>query len=234
MREATNLKADGKHQRRPDWEKMNGLLPAIVQHALTGRVLMQAYMNAEALEKTLQDGRLCFFSRSKGRLWTKGETSGHFLYLQDWSVDCDGDSLLFQVIPAGPTCHLGVESCFDTPWARSSSGNFLLQLEVVIASKAAAKCGSEAGQAQETASYTQSLLQAGIRRIAQKVGEEGVETALAAVAENDQAVLNEMADLFYHCLVLLQARGLCLEQVLEVLAQRRAFGQGVREKPSGQ
>lgn len=193
----------------PNWQKMDQMIPAIVQHYLTGQILMQGYMNPESFEKTLADEKLCFFSRSRNTLWTKGETSGNYLELVHWSLDCDQDCLLFQAKPNGPTCHLGTPSCFDNQAA--SSGQFLQQLECII---------QERAQADSSESYTRRLMDAGLAKIAQKVGEEGVECALAAVVESDAHLVDEVSDLFYHALVMLHARNLTLEQVLDNLHQR--------------
>ena len=188
------------------WDKQGGLLPAIVQDAGNGRVLMLGYMNPEALAATTASGRVTFYSRSKQRLWTKGETSGHFLAVVDVSVDCDGDTLLVQAIPAGDTCHLQRPSCFpDAP------GNFLADLDALIATRDTDRPAD---------SYTTRLFEGGLRRIAQKVGEEGVETALAAVVQDDDALLGEAADLVYHLGVLLRARGLSVRDVVRVLETR--------------
>jgi phosphoribosyl-ATP pyrophosphohydrolase/phosphoribosyl-AMP cyclohydrolase len=189
-----------------DWSKGNGLVPAIVQDAGTLRVLMLGYMNAEALKATQEGGRVTFFSRSKQRLWTKGESSGHFLGLVGIRADCDGDALLVLARPHGPTCHLGRASCFpDAP------AEFLAELDAQVASR---------GNERPAGSYTTKLFESGVRRIAQKVGEEGVETALAAVAQDDASLLGESADLLYHLVVLLRARGLSLDDAVEVLRQR--------------
>lgn len=186
--------------------KQDGLLPAIVQHAESGQVLMLGYMNRAALEQTLATGKVTFFSRSRDCLWTKGETSGHVLDLIRIESDCDHDTLLVQALPHGPTCHLGRPSCFpDAP------ENFLATLDALVKARV-----SDA----PPDSYTVKLFAAGVRRIAQKVGEEGVETALAAVAQDDDALLGEAADLVYHLLVLLRARGLGLADAVAVLAQR--------------
>ncbi len=190
-----------------DWSKGDGLLPAVVQDARTLRVLMLGYMNAQALAATLDSGRVTFFSRSKGRLWTKGESSGHFLDLVSVDVDCDGDTLLLLAHPQGPTCHLQRESCFP-----SAPGSTLAELSALVDTRASEK---------PEGSYTTKLFEGGVRRIAQKVGEEGVETALAAVAEDDDALLGEAADLVFHLLVLLRARGLGLEDVEAKLRTRR-------------
>ncbi len=216
MKNATDNNHLGHPVRQPDWDKMNDRIPAVVQHAETGKVLMQAYVSRASWQRTLDSGRVCFYSRSRQRLWTKGESSGHYLRLQRWALDCDGDCLLLQVIPEGPTCHLGCESCFDDPHTGqdSGSGNFLFQLQAVIRQRA------EAPAEGEPASYTRQLLESGLPRMAQKVGEEGVETALAAVTGSEQELLGEAADLLYHLLVLLQARGLSVQQVLSVLEER--------------
>lgn len=189
------------------WDKQDGLLPAIVQDADSRRVLMLGYMSREALAKTLDSGQVTFFSRSKGRLWTKGESSGHVLALVSLEADCDRDTLLVQARPHGPTCHLGTTSCFP-----SAPGDVLGELQALIRTRHAER---------PPGSYTTKLFDAGVKRIAQKVGEEGLETALAAVAEEDAPLLGEAADLLYHLIVLLQARGLSLGDALAVLAQRR-------------
>lgn len=196
---------------RLDWSKGDGLLPAVVQHWLTGEVLMLGYMNAEALAATQASGRVTFFSRSKQRLWTKGESSGHVLALKSLRVDCDADTLLVQAQPHGPTCHLGTRTCFGDD-ARPPAG-FLGELDALIAQRHAER---------PAGSYTTQLFEGGIRRMAQKVGEEGVETALAAVAQDNEALLGEAADLVFHLLVTLRARGLGLADVANVLAQRHA------------
>ncbi len=196
-------------QAQPDWEKMNGLIPAIVQHALTGQVLMLGYMNKTAFERTLTEGKVCFYSRSRDTLWLKGETSGHFLHLRSWALDCDRDTLLVQAMPEGPTCHLGTPSCFGE--APAQAGGFLQQLEQVL---------DERLKQPPEQSYTRRLMEAGIQRIAQKVGEEGVESALAAVCETDESLRGELADLFYHVLVLLKARELTLADILSTLEER--------------
>lgn len=191
------------------WAKMDGLLPAIVQDALTGKALMQGYMDRAALEATLESGKVTFFSRSKQRLWMKGETSAHTLDLIEVSSDCDNDSLLVMANPNGPTCHLGTESCWDE--AAPAGYTFLADLERVLASRKTAEPES---------SYTASLYQKGIKRIAQKVGEEGVETALAATVADKEELKNEAADLIYHLLVLLQASDMSMGDVIQVLQAR--------------
>ncbi|WP_426664170.1 bifunctional phosphoribosyl-AMP cyclohydrolase/phosphoribosyl-ATP diphosphatase HisIE [Rhodanobacter aciditrophus] len=196
---------------RLDWAKGDGLLPAIVQHWLTGEVLMLGYMNEGALAETRRSGRVTFWSRSKQRLWTKGESSGHVLALKSIRVDCDADTLLVQAQPHGPTCHLGTPSCFGAD-ARPPLG-FLAELDALVAQRHAER---------PQGSYTTGLFEAGTRRIAQKVGEEGVESALAAVAQGDGELLGEVADLMFHLTVLLRARGLSLADAVAVLAERHA------------
>lgn len=188
------------------WDKQGGLLPAIVQDAVDGRVLMLGYMTREALARTLSDRRVTFYSRSRQRLWTKGESSGHFLEFESVESDCDGDALLVQARPLGPTCHLGRGSCFaDSP------ANFLGQLDALVEARE---------RLRPEGSYTSRLFDSGVKRIAQKVGEEGVETSLAAVAEDDDALLGEAADLIYHLVVLLRARGLSIGDAMRVLEAR--------------
>lgn len=189
------------------WEKQAGLLPAIVQDAATLRVLMLGYMDREALNVTLASGKVTFFSRSKGRLWTKGEASGHVLELVSIEADCDADTLLLQAHPHGPTCHLQRASCFP-----AAPADGLAELDALIGQRE---------RERPQGSYTTKLFESGVRRIAQKVGEEGVEAALAAVAQDEDALLGEAADLLYHLTVLLRARGLSLEDARRVLAARR-------------
>lgn len=191
-----------------DFAKQGGLLPAIVQDAQNRRVLMLGYMDRAAVEATLASGKVTFFSRSKNRLWTKGETSGDVLGLVSISSDCDADALLVQAIPHGPTCHLKRASCFP-----EAPGSVLADLEATIAQRERERPAD---------SYTTTLFDRGVRRIAQKIGEEGVETALALVAQDDAAVLEETADLLFHALVGLRARGLGLVDVERVLAARRS------------
>lgn len=194
-----------------DWAKGGGLLPTVVQRATTGEVLMLGYMNAEALAATRATGFVTFFSRSKQRLWRKGETSGHVLAVKAIHIDCDRDTLLVRAEPHGPTCHRGTSSCFDGD-ARPPLA-FIAELDALIAARAIEK---------PEGSYTTRLFEAGTRRIAQKVGEEGVETALAGVVQDDDALLGEAADLVYHLTVLLRARGLSLGAVADRLAERHA------------
>jgi phosphoribosyl-AMP cyclohydrolase / phosphoribosyl-ATP pyrophosphohydrolase len=197
-----------------DWDKGAGLLPAVVQHARTGRVLMLGYMNEAALRETLRQGRVVFYSRSRQALWTKGETSGHYLNLVDVSTDCDSDALLVIADPIGPTCHKGTESCFaDAALPDAQRLAFLALLENIIANRIAD---------QPEGSYTARLFAEGPGRIAQKVGEEGVETALAAVSRDDDGLVSECADLLFHVLLLLKSRDLSLDRVVEELRARHA------------
>jgi len=192
-----------------DFEKGGGLVPAIVQDADTLQVLMLGYMNAESVAKTNETGLVTFYSRSRETLWTKGETSGNTLALVDMTVDCDQDTILVKARPAGPTCHTGTVSCFGSEGP--DGVGFLSYLETLIEGRKTADPES---------SYTAQLLQGPLRRAAQKVGEEGVETALAAVAETDDKLVSEAADLFYHTLVLLAAKDVKLAAVIEELKGR--------------
>ena len=189
-----------------DWSKGDGLLPAVVQDAATLRVLMLGYMDRAAFDETLRRGEVTFFSRSRNRLWTKGESSGHVLELVSMQMDCDADTLLVLVTPRGPTCHLQRPSCFPEAPAGTLAG-----LDALIESRE---------RDRPEGSYTTRLFDGGIRRIAQKVGEEGVETALAALVQTDDELLGESADLLYHLIVLLRARGLSLADAERVLAAR--------------
>lgn len=191
-----------------DWVKTDGMMPAIVQHAVSGEVLMHGYMNQQALDKTLATGKVTFWSRTKQRLWTKGETSEHFLNVVSITPDCDNDTLLVLANPIGPTCHLGTSSCFSPA---AADWTFLYQLEQVLA---------ERKHAYPKSSYTASLYASGTKRIAQKVGEEGVEVALAATVNDRHELTNEASDLVYHLLVLLQDQDLNLSTVIENLRQR--------------
>ncbi|MGH8171407.1 MAG: bifunctional phosphoribosyl-AMP cyclohydrolase/phosphoribosyl-ATP diphosphatase HisIE [Steroidobacteraceae bacterium] len=195
-----------------DFDKTGGLLPAIVQHADSGAVLMLGYMNREALRETLARRRVVFYSRSRQCLWEKGETSGHTLRLTAVRTDCDRDTLLVTAIPAGPVCHLGSATCFGNA-APGATGPlaFLGGLEGVIAQRIADR---------PEGSYTARLFAEGPKRVAQKVGEEGLEVALAAVTETDDKLIAESADLLYHLLLLLKSRGLRLEQVVAELESR--------------
>ncbi|MEI7367977.1 bifunctional phosphoribosyl-AMP cyclohydrolase/phosphoribosyl-ATP diphosphatase HisIE [Pectobacterium sp. 1950-15] len=191
-----------------DWEKTDGMLPVVVQHAVSGEVLMLGYMNQDALQATEKSGKVTFFSRTKQRLWTKGESSGHFLNVVSITPDCDNDTLLILVNPIGPTCHLGTSSCFSPA---ASDWTFLYQLEQLLA---------ERKHADPDSSYTARLYASGTKRIAQKVGEEGLETALAATVHDREELTNEAADLMYHLLVLLQDQDLDLATIINRLKDR--------------
>ncbi len=192
-----------------DFNKMNGLIPAIIQDNNTGEVLMLGYMNEAAIEKTQQSNRVHFFSRSKDRLWMKGESSGNVLDLISMKVDCDGDALLVKVNPTGPTCHTGDETC----WGNRDFDDFSLlkRLESVIDNRASQP---------NARSYVSSLFEKGINKIAQKVGEEAVEVVIEAKDDQDDLFLNESADLLFHYLILLRAKNFELKDVLKVLASR--------------
>jgi phosphoribosyl-AMP cyclohydrolase / phosphoribosyl-ATP pyrophosphohydrolase len=190
-----------------NFEKSGGLIPCIVQDSLTEKVLMLGYMNAEALEKTIKEKRVTFFSRTKQRLWTKGETSGNFLHLVDIKVDCDEDALLLKVKPDGPTCHTGSDTCFS----ETNSTNSLQFLESII---------QERKSKPKEGSYTTQLFNAGINKVAQKVGEEAVELIIEAKDNNKELFLGEAADLMYHYLVLLAAKGHQFSDVVTVLKTR--------------
>jgi phosphoribosyl-ATP pyrophosphohydrolase/phosphoribosyl-AMP cyclohydrolase len=192
-----------------DWQKMNGLIPAIVQDKDSNQILMLGYMNQEALAKTIESNLVTFYSRSKASLWTKGETSGNYLTVCHIDHDCDKDAILIKATAQGPTCHLGNTSCF----AEQCDKNMIAYLEETIRLRK--------NQPIED-SYTSSLFNAGLMKIAQKVGEEGVEVALAGVVQDKDALCNELADLFFHMLVLTAARDLRFEDVLSVLSARAA------------
>jgi phosphoribosyl-AMP cyclohydrolase / phosphoribosyl-ATP pyrophosphohydrolase len=192
-----------------DFAKGSGLIPAIIQHSETNQILMLGYMNEEALNITNKTGLVTFFSRSRNKIWTKGETSGNFLQLITMIIDCDNDTLLIKVLPKGPVCHKGTVSCFDED--KFTNTSFLSKLEEIIKSRKSKD---------ESESYTAKLLNGPLRRIAQKVGEEGVETALASVTETDAKLISESADLLYHLLVLLQAKNLELSDVVNELNKR--------------
>ncbi|KPQ19721.1 MAG: bifunctional phosphoribosyl-ATP pyrophosphohydrolase / phosphoribosyl-AMP cyclohydrolase HisIE [Algoriphagus marincola HL-49] len=192
-----------------DFNKMNGLIPAIVQDAVSGKVLMQGYMNEEALEKTKESGMVTFFSRSKNRLWTKGETSGNFMELVSIAGDCDGDSILVKANPRGPVCHTGSDTCWDEE--NSSKTGFIDQLRAII---------KDRKNNPSDKSYTTSLFAKGINKVAQKVGEEAVEIVIEAKDDNKELFLGEAADLLFHYLVLLEAKGYELDEVMEVLIDR--------------
>lgn len=185
-----------------------GLIPAIIQDEKTRVVLMQGYMNREALDITQQSGKVCFFSRSRQRLWIKGEESGHYLFVKEILVDCDRDSLLIKVNPIGPTCHTGQDTCWNE---KNQEKDFLCYLENYLQKR-------QYDSSEE--SYTARLIQHGINKVAQKVGEEAVELIIEAKDNNCDLFLNEAADLLYHYLVLLIAKGFCLGDVLEILRRR--------------
>ncbi|WP_407480840.1 bifunctional phosphoribosyl-AMP cyclohydrolase/phosphoribosyl-ATP diphosphatase HisIE [Elizabethkingia meningoseptica] len=187
----------------------DGLVPVIIQNYLTEQVLMLGYMNAEAYQKTLQEGKVTFFSRSKNRLWTKGETSGNFLEVKETLLDCDQDTLLIKVKPNGPTCHTGSVSCFGN----QSKKGFVYELQQVISDRIDNNIEN---------SYTNQLYRRGINKVAQKVGEEAVEVVIEAKDNNDELFKNESADLLYHYLILLKAKGFSLEDIEAVLRERHS------------
>lgn len=202
-------KPDAFETEKLDWGKGDGLLPAVVQHWRSGAVLMLGYVSREAVAQTLQSGKVTFWSRSRQRLWTKGETSGNHLLLKALHADCDNDALLIAAEPLGPTCHLGTSSCFGDDSTPPLA--FLAELDALIGRRE---------RERPAGSYTTKLFESGVRRIAQKVGEEGVETALAAVAQDDPELLAEASDLLFHLLVLLRARGSTLSDLVSSLAAR--------------
>jgi phosphoribosyl-ATP pyrophosphohydrolase/phosphoribosyl-AMP cyclohydrolase len=211
---------------RLDWDKGGGLIPAIVQDAGNGAVLMLGYMNRDALTATLASRRVTFWSRSKQRLWTKGESSGNYLELRKLEIDCDGDTLLILAAPDGPACHIGTATCWG-PHAPQAAGQpfaFLAQLSDIIRQRI---------DEQPEGSYTSSLIASGTRRIAQKVGEEGLELALAAVAQSDEDIIGEAADLVFHATLLLEVKGLSLERVIDELRRRHAARVGGPGSGSG-
>ncbi|RCR67950.1 bifunctional phosphoribosyl-AMP cyclohydrolase/phosphoribosyl-ATP diphosphatase HisIE [Larkinella punicea] len=187
----------------------DGLIPAVIQDAETGKVLMLGYMNAEAYEKTVQENIVTFFSRSKQRLWTKGETSNNFLHVKEMLIDCDGDTLLIKVHPAGPTCHTGADTCFDE--VNQGKGLFLNYLQRIIRDRK---------ENPTEKSYTASLFKKGVNKIAQKVGEEAVELVIEAKDDNADLFKGEAADLLYHYLILLEQKNIDLDEVIAVLQQR--------------
>ncbi len=193
---------------KPDFDKGNGLVPVIVQDEISLQVLMLGYMNEEAFEKTLSEKKITFFSRSKNRLWTKGETSGNFLWVKDIRLDCDNDTLLITATADGPVCHLGNVSCFNT----QPSKGFLYKLEQTIRQRIDDNI--------ET-SYTNKLYKSGINKVAQKVGEEAVELVIEAKDNNPELFKNEAADLLYHLLILLKTKGHNLEEIEQVLLTRK-------------
>jgi phosphoribosyl-ATP pyrophosphohydrolase/phosphoribosyl-AMP cyclohydrolase len=199
-----------------DFTKGNGLIPAIIQDSVTQKVLMLGYMDKEALEKTRSTGLVTFYSRSKKRLWTKGEESGNFLRLEEMRLDCDADTLLVSVRPTGPVCHKGTDTC----WGEVNEGpGFLNRLDAVIESRK-----SEGGSGSGQKSYVASLFEKGINKIAQKVGEEAVETVIEAMDDQDDLFLNESADLLFHLMVLVRAKGFSLADVVAMLEERHEPG----------
>ena len=190
-----------------DFQKMGGLVPAIIQDELTSKVLMLGYMNQEAYDKTIHENIVTFFSRSKNRLWTKGETSKNFLHVKSISIDCDTDTLLVKVKADGPTCHTGSRSCFNTPYNQ----NFILQLEAIIADRY---------ENPVEGSYVNKQRKKGLNKIAQKVGEEAVETVIAALAETETDMINETSDLVFHLMMLLREKGLTLQNIAKNLEGR--------------
>jgi phosphoribosyl-ATP pyrophosphohydrolase/phosphoribosyl-AMP cyclohydrolase len=190
-----------------DFNKTDGLVPVIIQDEQTLEVLMLGYMNQEAYDKTVQENIVTFFSRSKNRLWTKGETSQNYLHVKSMDIDCDNDTLLIKVKADGPTCHTGSRSCFQTEYNQ----NFILQLENIIADRY---------ENPQEGSYINKLRNKGLNKIAQKVGEEGVETVIAALAETEIDLINESSDLVFHLLVLLREKGLNLAQIAKNLQER--------------
>lgn len=217
---------------RLDWDKGDGLVPAIVQHALSGSVLMLGYMNREALTATLERGRAVFYSRSRQRLWEKGESSGHSLSVQAVRTDCDADTLLISALPNGPVCHTGTASCFgNAPLAAAERLSFLATLQQIIEQRIGDVPDGAVSSPQP--SYTARLFASGVRRMAQKVGEEGVEVALAALGSSDAELIGESADLLFHLLVLLRARSLNLETVLEELQRRHTARTTPAAQPPG-
>ena len=190
-----------------DFNKTDGLVPVIIQDEQTLEVLMLGYMNQEAYDKTVQENIVTFFSRSKQRLWTKGETSSNFLHVKNISIDCDSDTLLIKVKADGPTCHTGSRSCFKTEYNQ----NFILQLEAIVADRY---------ENPQEGSYVNKLRSKGLNKIAQKIGEEGVETVIAALAETETDLINEASDLVFHLIVLLREKGLNLERIAKNLEER--------------
>ncbi|ARS38816.1 bifunctional phosphoribosyl-AMP cyclohydrolase/phosphoribosyl-ATP diphosphatase [Sphingobacteriaceae bacterium GW460-11-11-14-LB5] len=190
-----------------DWDKTAGLLPVIIQDYKTLEVLMLGYMNAEALEKTQAEGKVTFFSRSKNRLWTKGETSNNFLYVKELFVDCDHDTILIKADAVGPTCHTGSRSCFKTDYNQ----NFIFELENII---------NDRYENPVEGSYINKMRNKGLNKIAQKVGEEGVETVIAALAETEEELIGEASDLVFHLLFLLKEKGLSIQDIAKNLEKR--------------
>lgn len=197
-----------------DFEKSDGLVPAIIQDADTDKVLMLGYMNRDAYQQTLETSRVTFFSRTKGRLWTKGETSGHYLHLVSVALDCDRDTLLVKVHPEGAVCHTGTDTCWGETNALSPLA-FLESLQAVV---------DQRRREMPEGSYTTSLFNSGTARMAQKVGEEAVETVIEAMAGNDERMLYEASDMLYHLIVLLSSKGLSIQDVARELAERHQVG----------
>ncbi|PWT70993.1 MAG: bifunctional phosphoribosyl-AMP cyclohydrolase/phosphoribosyl-ATP diphosphatase [Bacteroidetes bacterium] len=193
-----------------DFKKYSdGLVPAIIQDQITNKVLMLGFMNEEALQRTISEKKVTFYSRSKKRLWTKGEESGNFLDFKDWAVDCDGDTILIKALPTGPVCHTGADTC----WNEKNSGSFLDELQGIISARI--KTGEEK-------SYVRQLFHSGINKIAQKVGEEAVELVIESKDNNEELFINEAADLLFHYLILLKAKGHNLQDVIDVLEKRHS------------
>lgn len=190
-----------------DWEKTEGLIPVIIQDYKTLEVLMLGYMNAEALEKTQAKGKVTFFSRSKNRLWTKGETSNNFLFVKELFVDCDNDTILIKADAVGPTCHTGSRNCFKTDFNQ----NFIFELENII---------NDRYENPVEGSYINKMRNKGLNKIAQKVGEEGVETVIAALAETEEELIGEASDLVFHLLFLLKEKGLSIQDIAKNLEKR--------------
>ena len=201
-----------------DFEKGDGLVPVIIQHTWTLKVLMLGYMNKEAWEKTCETLKVTFYSRSKNRLWTKGETSGNYLHVDDCMIDCDKDTILIWANPDGPTCHLGFNSCFDNCVDNSAGNN--IRADISLIATLEDKLINRRDNADVNESYTAKLLNGPVVKAAQKVGEEGVEVALAASCQSDDDLLNESADLLYHLIIVLLHRGLEMKDVVEVLIKR--------------
>jgi phosphoribosyl-AMP cyclohydrolase / phosphoribosyl-ATP pyrophosphohydrolase len=191
----------------PDYSKCNGLVPVIIQDSVSGQVLMLGFMNDEAFRKTIEEGRVTFFSRSKQRLWTKGETSGNYLYVKEIKADCDNDTLLIKALPRGPVCHTGSDTCFG----QADAGGFLYKLEQIIKQRIDDNAEN---------SYTNKIFREGLNRAAQKVGEESVELIIEAKDNNPDLFKNELADLFYHLLILMKMKGVTINDVESVLKER--------------
>lgn len=190
-----------------DWDKTGGLIPVIIQDHQTLEVLMLGYMNAEALAKTQAEGKVTFYSRTKNRLWTKGETSNNFLYVKELYLDCDNDTILIKADAVGPTCHTGSRSCFKTEFNQ----NFIFELENII---------TDRYENPVEGSYINKMRSKGLNKIAQKVGEEGVETVIAALAETEEELIGEASDLVFHLLFLLKEKGLSIQDIAKNLEKR--------------